>query len=483
MKRNILHLVGALLSSAMITFGCSEDIPTYSELMVNETEVFIQADGETPTAIVNIISGNGNYKINVADENIATATLNGDAITINGLKNGSTTATVIDWSKHSAVINIKVKENFDLTLDTEGKVILFEEEEENQPKSKEVGILSGNGGYQVASSDEGVATAALNESGKIIITAVVAGHAVITVTDADAKTASLEVTVAKGALEVADVTNRIWKVGETSSIEILSGNPEYTVEISNESIATATIDGDNIQVTGVAAGDATLTVTDGMGLQQTMTVMVREGLKLSQYEIEEIIIDNNPTITIDIEGSGDYEIVNSCAAVSCRLSDDRSQLIIGSVMDKDVAMDATITITDKILGDEVTITIKVVNYNYETYGKGRWYIGGKLGVPSGAVANTNKPAVGQSQILAGELSGSGSAFSPYKVKNGYIIIFDGDLEIGTKTNAKLEYYVNSSKSEDITISDCEITQKDGGKYWIRFHEEGREEYSYMIVWV
>ena len=99
MKRNILHLVGALLSSAMITFGCSEDIPTYSELMVNETEVFIQADGETPTAIVNIISGNGNYKINVADENIATATLNGDAITINGLKNGSTTATVIDWSK------------------------------------------------------------------------------------------------------------------------------------------------------------------------------------------------------------------------------------------------------------------------------------------------------------------------------------------------------------------------------------------------
>ena len=123
MKRNILHLVGALLSSAMITFGCSEDIPTYSELMVNETEVFIQADGETPTAIVNIISGNGNYKINVADENIATATLNGDAITINGLKNGSTTATVIDWSKHSAVITIKVKENFDLTLDTEGKVI------------------------------------------------------------------------------------------------------------------------------------------------------------------------------------------------------------------------------------------------------------------------------------------------------------------------------------------------------------------------
>lgn len=483
MKRNILHMAGALLSSAMITFGCSEDIPTYSELTVDKTEVFIQADGENPTAVVNVTSGNGNYRINVADENIATAQLDGNTITINGLKNGLTTATVSDWSKHSAVITIKVKEDFALTLDTEGKVVLFEEEEENLPKSKEVSILSGNGGYQVASSNEGVATAVFNESGKILITAVAAGHAVVTVTDADGKTAALEVTVAKGALEIADIAGRVWKVGETSDIEILSGNPEYTVEVSDESIATATIEGNSIKVTGVAKGDVTLTVTDGMGLQQTMVVMVREGLKLSQYEIDEIIIDDNPTITIDIEGSGDYEIASSCEAVSARLSDDKKQLIIGSVKGKDVAMDATITITDKMLGDEVTVTIKVVNYNYDTYERGRWYIGGKLGVPGGAVANENKPAAGQSQIMAGELSGSGTAFSPYKVRNGYIVIFDGSLEVGKKDNSRLEYYVNGAKAEDITISDLEITKIDGGKYWVRFHEKGMEEYSYIIVWV
>ena len=114
MKKNILHLVGALLSSAILMFGCSEDIPTYSELTVDKTEVFIQADGENPTAIVNITEGNDNYKISVADENIATATIDGTHVIINGLKNGTTTATVIDWTKHSVVINIKVKENFDL---------------------------------------------------------------------------------------------------------------------------------------------------------------------------------------------------------------------------------------------------------------------------------------------------------------------------------------------------------------------------------
>ena len=94
MKRNILHLAGALLSSAILMFGCSEDIPTYNELTVDKTEVFIQADGENPTATVNITEGNDNYKISVADENIATATIDGARIIINGLKNGTTTATV-----------------------------------------------------------------------------------------------------------------------------------------------------------------------------------------------------------------------------------------------------------------------------------------------------------------------------------------------------------------------------------------------------
>lgn len=78
MKKNIMNLAGALLSSAILMFGCSEDLPSYSDLKVDKTEVFIQADGENPTAIVNITEGNGNYNVTVADENVATATLNGN---------------------------------------------------------------------------------------------------------------------------------------------------------------------------------------------------------------------------------------------------------------------------------------------------------------------------------------------------------------------------------------------------------------------
>ena len=44
-------MVGALLSSAILTFSCSDDdAPTYSEMAVDKTDIFIQADGEHPTA-------------------------------------------------------------------------------------------------------------------------------------------------------------------------------------------------------------------------------------------------------------------------------------------------------------------------------------------------------------------------------------------------------------------------------------------------
>ena len=33
--------------------SCSEDLPTYSELTVSKTDVFIQADGQNPKETVN----------------------------------------------------------------------------------------------------------------------------------------------------------------------------------------------------------------------------------------------------------------------------------------------------------------------------------------------------------------------------------------------------------------------------------------------
>lgn len=482
MKKNLIYMAGALLSSAILTFGCSEDeVQSYREVTVDKNDVFIQADGENPTAEVCITDGNGNYKITVADENIVTAVMDGTHITFTGLKNGTTTATVMDWTKHSTVINVKVKENFELILDVnEENLIMIKNE--TDPPTQTIGILAGNGGYKVTSSDETVATARLNEEGKIEITGLNVGFSTITVTDADGKQATLEITVCEGDLKIEDITGKIWKIGETSDVRILSGNPEYTIKSNdNTDVATATIAGDIISITGVSAGTAVLTISDKMGLEKSLAIQVTAGLQLGTTEIETFIIDNAPT-EITIDGSGDYEITNNCLAISCTVSTDKTKLILSGVMDQNVAMNQTITVVDNVFGGSATITIKMVNYNFDTYGKGRWYIGGELGIPAGTSANSDKPSEGKSQILSGELSGSGTTASPYKVKNGYVVIFDGNLDTGTKTSPQLEHYINGNKSEDITISNLEIVKKEGTKYWIKFREDGRNEDSYFVVW-
>ncbi|WP_195532090.1 pilus assembly protein N-terminal domain-containing protein [Bacteroides finegoldii] len=202
MRNKIVYMAGALLSSVILALGCSEDVPSYSELTVDKNEVFIEADGNNPIVEVNIVQGNGNYRLTVDNEDIATATLEGDKVVINGLKNGQTFVTLVDWTNHSTVITIKVKEHFNLTL-SETEVIMLKGGE-----PIEISIINGNGGYQVASESENIVTAELNESGKILLTAIETGVTNVTVTDADGKTETVKVTVSESLLKLEDVTGR-----------------------------------------------------------------------------------------------------------------------------------------------------------------------------------------------------------------------------------------------------------------------------------
>ncbi len=479
MRNKIIYMVGALLSSTILISGCSnDDIPSYSELTIDKNEVFIKVDSDTPTAEVNITEGNGNYKVTVDNENIAVATLEGTQIIIKGLKNGTTTATVMDWAKHSAIITIKVKEDFDLKLDNEKLVML--KSVDLIPTTELVSILSGNGGYKVKSNDENIATAELTQEGKVLVTAIETGITNVIVTDADGKEAKVEVTVCNGLLELEDMTGKFWRIDETSNIEIVSGNGGYAVVSDNETVATAVIEGNSIKVTGHGKGEATLIITDKMGLSSTVTILVRDGLKLEKNFIDLLLIHDNKTqeerkITI-LDGSGDYSIVTD-ASVTCSLSSDKSKLIIKGI-DQKPALNQKITVTDNVLGDVVTITVKEVNYPFDEYGKGRYFIAGNISVPPASKFETKD---GRERLLMGD--------NGTKYKNGYVISFEGGRSVGKKTNAQL-HHLNSAGAEvdPITITNVEIIKTDAidadgdGKYWIKFKEEGREEESYIVTW-
>lgn len=475
MKRNILYLAGALLSSAILMFGCSEDIPTYSELTVDKAEVFIQADGENPTTIVNITEGNDNYKISVADENIASATLDGTRIIINGLRNGTTTATVIDWTKHSAVITIKVKEDFELKLDKD-ELTMFLGENDNEL----VNIISGNGGYKAESSNEEVATAKITEDGKVSITALSSDFCDIIVTDADGNKATVKVGVCDEHLALEDITGKACVIGQTLNIAITSGNGNYSVVCENESIATASIVDDVITITGVTKGETNITVTDRMGLTVTAKIRIAGSFEIEKTNIDNLWIGEAQEITI-VDGSGNYTI-NSGASITCTLSEDKSKFIINGIENK-MALNQTITITDNILETSISISVKYIDYQF-TVPVARWFVQGAFNIPgSCSIAESD----GITTIKAGEwykpIFGSGY------IRNGFIISFKGDRTVGEKENATLHSLNNSGKNgAEIRISNVvmeKVRYNDGdefnGFFWIKFREEGKDYDSYIVA--
>lgn len=66
---------------------------------------------------VNILSGNGNYTISSADEHIATASVSGTQITINGVNMGNTVLTITDGRNKTKELYVQVRQNIDFYLD------------------------------------------------------------------------------------------------------------------------------------------------------------------------------------------------------------------------------------------------------------------------------------------------------------------------------------------------------------------------------
>ena len=115
MKRNLLYLAGFLLAATTIFTGCNDDDPSYHELVTNTQELIINFD-ETPEGTIQMLQGNGNYKIVSSNEEVATAVAEGNAIKVTALKAGSANLTITDWAKMSTSVKVIVDQLSELVL-------------------------------------------------------------------------------------------------------------------------------------------------------------------------------------------------------------------------------------------------------------------------------------------------------------------------------------------------------------------------------
>ena len=296
--KNLRFLTLGLALIALLFTACKKDDNNGGEqapqrLTLEKSAVTVK---QTESAIVRITAGNGGYKVESADKNIATAAIEQNNVKITAIAEGQTTLTVSDAKGQKAAIAVTVESNIDpserLSVENQALTLVNGEEEVNRILNAE---HNGNMNLSFTISPAGSVSITVetrivngNPDGKNLrVKALNVGTAQIAIKDnTNNQTTSFKVTVTAAELTVATATTEI-ETEATTEVRINTGNPDYTVTSSASNIATAEVKektervaGKNdthhyVIIKGVAAGTATITLKDSQNKTVAITVTVK----------------------------------------------------------------------------------------------------------------------------------------------------------------------------------------------------------------
>lgn len=329
MKRKLSFLFLSALTVPFFMGSCSDDkeeqeVKPATDLVVDNNSVtLLQGDEIT----VSITSGNGDYYVKPFDENVATATINGNKVTIKATENSQleennrteTTILIVDGRKKVARVLVRVAKLWDLTVDApeEGFDLFIGEK-------RLVKILTGNGDYQISIPEGADKFLEVGElSGQVIpLTAKFetgADPVNITITDKKGKTITIPVVV-----NIVDLTLKSNEAtfaepdAESQYISIERGNGGYsfTYQVgdgeptTDATIVEATEKENLITLKPKARCDVKVIVTDQKGSVEEISVKVNPyNLKLENEATSLIIGGYEASTEIAItRGNGDYKL-------------------------------------------------------------------------------------------------------------------------------------------------------------------------------
>ncbi len=147
--------------------------------------------------------------------------------------------------------------------------------------------------------------------------------------------------------------------GKSESITITSGSGKYGVKSSNTNVATASLSGNSITITGKNEGSVTISVHDSL-LAQTKTIAVTVTpftivpLSVSKDAVG-INVGQSETVSI-IQGSGDYTLISGNANIASVWKMNSTTITITGIS----AGSTSFIIKDNNSGQQVTIPVTVV---------------------------------------------------------------------------------------------------------------------------
>ena len=296
--KNLRFLTLGLTLIALLFTACKKDDNNGGEqapqrLTLEKSAVTVK---QTESAIVRITAGNGGYKVESADKNIATAAIEQNNVKITAIAEGQTTLTVSDAKGQKAAIAVTVESNIDpserLSVEKQTLTLVNGEEEVNRILNAE---HNGNINLSFTISPAGSVSITVedrivngNPDGKNLrVKALKVGDTQVTVKDnTNNQTTSFKVTVTAAELTIAKTAAEV-ETEATVEIRINTGNPSYTITSSADNIATAEVKektervaGKNdthhyVIIKGVAAGTATITLKDSQNKTVAITVTVK----------------------------------------------------------------------------------------------------------------------------------------------------------------------------------------------------------------
>lgn len=310
--KNLRFLTLGLALIALLFTACKKDDNNSGEqapqrLTLEKSAVTVK---QTESAIVRITAGNGGYKVESADKNIATAAIEQNNVKITAVAEGQTTLTVADVKGQKATIAVTIESNIDpserLSVENQALTLVNGEEEVNRilnAKNKGAHLsftITPAGSVTITVEDRIVNGTPEGEN--LRIKALTVGTAQVSVKDnADNQITTFKVIVSAAELTVAKTDAEI-EAEATTEIRINTGNPDYTVTSSAATIATAEVkEGTRINhldtphkaifIKGIAAGTATITLKD----TQNKTIAIAVTVKAKEENFE---VSNDGVVTL-----------------------------------------------------------------------------------------------------------------------------------------------------------------------------------------
>ena len=187
-KYSFLFLFLAILSFCIVSCSNDDDTPVETEeanIVIDKDSINIIIEGSRS---LNITDGNGEYSAFSVNNNVATVSLSGQVVNVQGIGIGKTSVIISDKNTQLKVVPVIVYQYNQITLEKDELIFDFLLGNE---KSVELNILKGNGDYEVVSDNDQIRVS-LSEDTIVTVSTVKGykgGTANITVTDAcDRKT-------------------------------------------------------------------------------------------------------------------------------------------------------------------------------------------------------------------------------------------------------------------------------------------------------